>query len=74
MRMPTKSIEMAEISKCLPTAVESGQVHFIVDRGRARAVILPIEQYHAMMDAVEELDFLRNASSERRTMQAIVRG
>ena len=72
--MATKNIELSEVARSLPGVLASEQVCFIVERGRARAALLPIEQYHAMMDAVEELDFLRNASGERRVVHSIVRG
>jgi len=58
--------ELADKSNVLLKDISSsGQTCYITEHGKAKAVLMDIHRYHALMDLIEETEYYRDFSHAR---------
>ena len=49
------TVEMRQqFAEVFTDVIEGGKAYYITEEGRARAVLVNVDRYHAMMDALED--------------------
>jgi len=70
--MAIRRIEHEEVRENLRVLIDSGDAYLIVEEGKPRAIILPVDHYNAMMDAIEQPEDEKARVTASGMMRAII--